>query len=102
MDTAQSGLRRNGIASMNSTKSLHLAPLLMLALTGCQTSPSIISICPPIPASLTADCYVEAPTPVTNGQLAEQWIELRSCALEQSIKLQTVAGLAECRVNASK
>jgi hypothetical protein len=59
--------------------------------------PVVVRECPPIPASLTADCYAEQPAPATNGALAEQWIAYRACAAEQSVKLRAVAALAECR-----
>ena len=54
--------------------------------------------CPPIPPTLTGSCYVERPLPATNGQLADQWIELRACAQEQDIKLRAVEALASCRL----
>jgi len=56
-------------------------------------------MCPPIPPSLTSDCFVEQPIPRLNGELAEQWIDLRACAAEQSVKLKAIAELADCRLS---
>ena len=74
--------------------------LLSLLAAGCRSLPApvIVRECPPLPDLLTASCFLAAPAPVTNGQLAEQWIGYRACAQEQSIKLAVVRELAGCRL----
>ena len=58
----------------------------------------MVQQCQSLPVTLTEDCYIEASIPATNGQLAEQWIEYKSCASEQSVKLRAIQSLAECRI----
>jgi len=78
---------------------LGLLPLCV-ALSGCPQQPvKVVTMCPAIPANLTETCYVEESLPQTNGELATQWINLRACALEQTIKLDTIRALAECRID---
>lgn len=69
-------------------------------LSGCPKQVKIVTACPSIPESLTKDCFVNAPVPQLNGELAEQWMDYKACAQEQSIKLNVVATLAQCRVSA--
>ncbi len=79
-----------------------LAVVLLLA--GCRSSPPIqVVTCPGIPASLTRDCgrcLADDPTPATNGELAEAWMDCRQCVAEQRIRLAAVRELAECRAPA--
>lgn len=68
-------------------------------LSGCPGQPvRVVTACPAIPKDLTADCFINHPVPTVNGELAEQWMDYRACAQEQSIKLKVVASLAECRL----
>ena len=72
-----------------------------VALAGCQPAQVIrVPVCPPLPASLTRDCgrcLPDDPTPATNGELAEAWMDCRQCVAEQRIRLAAVAELAACR-----
>lgn len=76
--------------------------LSVALLVACQPRPSIqVVTCPSIPASLVRDCgrcLPDDPTPATNGELAESWMDCRQCVAEQRIRLAAVAELAECRV----
>lgn len=75
--------------------------LAVLMLAACQPRPSIqVVTCPAIPVSLTRDCgrcLPDDPTPATNGDLAEAWMDCRQCVAEQRIRLSAVAELAGCR-----
>lgn len=78
-----------------------LSYAVLLALAGCQPAQVIrVPVCPPLPASLTRDCgrcLPDDPTPATNGELAEAYLDCRQCVAEQRIRLAAVAELAECR-----
>ena len=78
-----------------------LSYALVLLLVGCQSAPPVhVVTCPAIPASLTRDCgrcLADDPTPATNGELAESWLDCRQCVAEQRIRLAAVAELAGCR-----
>ena len=75
--------------------------VVVLLLAGCRAGPHIeVVTCASIPASLTRDCgrcLPDDPTPATNGELAEAWMDCRSCVNEDRLKLAAVRELAECR-----
>lgn len=75
--------------------------VVVLLLAGCRAGPHIeVVTCASIPASLTRDCgrcLADDPTPATNGELAESWLDCRQCVEEQRIRLAAVAELAGCR-----
>ncbi len=79
----------------------YLACCAALVLAACQPRPSIqVVTCPEIPVSLTRDCgrcLPDDPTPATNGELAEAWMDCRQCVAEYRIRMEAVAELAECR-----
>ena len=79
----------------------YLACLTALMLVACQSAPRVqVVTCPAIPASLTRECgrcLPDDPTPATNGELAEAWLDCRQCVAEQRIRLAAVRELAECR-----
>lgn len=79
----------------------YLACCAALVLTACQPTRIIeVPVCPPLPASLTRDCgrcLPDDPTPVTNGELAEAWMDCRQCVAEYRIRAEAVRELAGCR-----
>ena len=79
-----------------------LSYALALLLAGCQSAPSVrVVTCPPIPASLTRDCgrcLADDPTPATNGELAEAWMDCRACVFEFRIRMSAVRELSACRI----
>lgn len=72
-----------------------------VTLAACQPRPVIkVTTCPDIPGSLTRDCgrcLPDDPTPATNGELAESWMDCRQCVAEYRIRMAAVTELADCR-----
>lgn len=72
-----------------------------VALAGCQPVRVVEApVCPAIPASLLRDCercLPDDPTPQTNGELAEAWMDCRQCLSEYRIRMDAIGELAGCR-----
>lgn len=79
----------------------YLYCLATLMLVACQSAPRIqVTTCAAIPASLTRDCgrcLPDDPTPATNGDLAEAYLDCRQCVAEYRIRMAAVTELAACR-----
>lgn len=77
-----------------------LTGLASLSLISCAERPVLLSVCPPIPASLLAGCSDPPYVPRDSDELWDQWGEGVVCNREVRVRLAAIAELSDCRVEA--
>ena len=79
---------------------LLLTGLASLSLISCAAQPVLLSTCPPIPASLLKGCADPPYVPRDGDELWDQWGEGVVCNREVRVRLEAIAALSDCRVEA--